>query len=100
MQNKVEVFCEKYNLKSDASIRSLDLVSEVRELCKEVIKGSDYGTKDFKKTDNLALEIGDTLFSLCALCNELDIDMDEALNKVLDKYENRFKNKGTISSSK
>ena len=65
---------------------------------KEVLKGNNYGNEKFSKTENLELEIGDGLFSLMCLANTLDINMEEALDKVLDKYNKRFEEKGSIGS--
>jgi NTP pyrophosphatase (non-canonical NTP hydrolase) len=37
--------------------------------------------------------MGDLLFSLIVLANSLNIDLNDALNLVLRKYEKRFKKK-------
>jgi len=97
-QEFIKKFCIKYNLNSDEKISYMDLVTEIGELGKELIKGTDYGNKDFEKTNNLESEIGDTIFSLICLCNRLDIDMDKALDNVIQKYINRFAKKGDIGS--
>ena len=66
------------------------LVEEVGELSREL--NHRYGSK-LKRPDeaeqDLALEIGDILFVLIALSNEQGIDLDEALTRVLRKYELR-----------
>ncbi len=98
MQNKVKEIIEVYNLKCGYQIRYTDLVSEVGELGKELIKGSDYGSKKYSNTSNLELEIGDCLFSLFALCEELGIKGEDALDQVINKYSKRFEEKGKISS--
>ena len=94
----VSNFIIKHQLQADASIRYMDLVSEVGELGKEIIKSTNYGKKDFSMTAQMADELGDCLFSLFALCHELNIDAQEALNHSLFKYEQRFAYKGDISS--
>ena len=58
-QELIKEFCHKYNLYLDKKISYMDLVTEIGELGKEIIKGTDYGTKQFEKTDNLESEIGD-----------------------------------------
>ena len=97
-QKSIKEFCSKYNLYSDEKISYMDLVTEIGELGKEIIKGTDYGIKQFDKTDNLESEIGDSIFSLICLCNRLDIDMKKALDSVIQKYTNRFEKKGDIGS--
>lgn len=98
MQEKVNELIKKYNLESSIEIRYIDLVSEVGELGKEILKGNDYGNKEFVATDNLESEIGDTLFSLICVANGLNIDLNLALENVLEKYEDRFSTKGNIGS--
>ena len=98
VQNKVDMLVEKYNLSGSAEIKYIDFTSEVGELGKEILNGSDYGAKEFVATDNLELELGDTFFSLIQIANELGIDLNAALNKVLEKYESRFNDKGNIGS--
>lgn len=98
MQEKVNELIKKYNLESSTEIRYIDLVSEVGELGKEILKGNDYGNKEFVATDNLESEIGDTLFSLICVANGFNIDLNLALENVLEKYEDRFSTKGNIGS--
>lgn len=98
LQKKIELFSKEYNLEGSIDIRFLDLTSEVGELSKEIIKGSNYGSKKFKKTENLESEIGDVFFSLIMLSNKLNVDLEEALNISLKKYKDRFSKKKSISS--
>ena len=98
MQEKVEEAVKKYNLSGDASVKYIDLTSEIGELGKEILKGNDYGMKEFEKTEDTAMELGDVLFSLICVANELDIDMDGALDAVLIKYARRFEEKSSIGS--
>ncbi len=98
IQEKVKKFCKEKNLESTLEIRMLNLVSEVGELSKEVIKGTNYGKKDFKITENTESEIGDVFFVLITLANDLNIDLEKALEKVLEKYQKRFEVKKEIGS--
>lgn len=100
VQEKVRELVKKFNLEASNEIRCIDLVSEVGELGKEILKGNDYGKKEFFKTENLESEIGDTLFSLVCLANNMDIDLGNALNGVIKKYNNRFSEKGNIGSGR
>ena len=44
------------------------------------------------------MELGDVLYSIITIANVFEIDLDEALNKVLEKYEKRMV-KGSPSSN-
>lgn len=100
MQKSVTDFLHRFDLSCDAKIRYMDLVSEVGELGKELIKGCDYGKMEHVNTINVQDELGDCLFSLLALCYELGIDAKSALAESLTKYEGRFAYKGGIGSGK
>ena len=100
IQEKVDELIKKYNLESSVEIRFIDLISELGELGKEILKGNEYGKKDLSNTENLESEIGDTFFSLICVANGLNIDLQNALDNVLNKYENRFSNKGNIGSGR
>src|SRR5690348_17013687 len=66
------------------------LTEEVGELAREV--NHTYGEKP-KKADeeqgNIAAEMGDILFILASLANSLNIDLDEAFEQVMAKYQRR-----------
>lgn len=100
MQNIVKRFYEENNLSCSTSIRYIDLVSEVGELGKELIKITDYGKKQYTITETVLEEMGDCLFSILALCCEMNIESKHALNYALKKYEKRLNYKGDISSDK
>ena len=100
MQKTVNEMIKKYNLESSTEIKFIDFISEVGELGKELLKGNNYGKKEFVKTDNLQLEMGDVLFSFVCLANDLHIDLQEAFDKVVEKYHARFLTKGNIGSEK
>jgi NTP pyrophosphatase (non-canonical NTP hydrolase) len=66
------------------------LVEEVGELAREL--NHRYGAKTKKAGEpeqDLALEMADVLFVLLALANEQGIDLDEALQRTLEKYRVR-----------
>ena len=98
MKKMVAEFIEEYHLDCGEKIRYMDLVSEVGELGKEIIKGCNYGKQEYTNTPNIESELGDCLFSLLALCHEMGIDADNALNTALTKYKKRFNSKGEIGS--
>lgn len=77
--------------------RVLDTMSELGEVAKEVLKMSDYGRKPAEYREELKSELGDVLYSLITIANTFDIDLEDALQKVLKKYEQRLK-KGSAGS--
>ena len=98
MQKLVADFINEYGLQSDIETRYIDLISEVGELGKEILKSTNYGKQDFCTNEKIANELGDCFFSLFALCHELKIDSKEALNNALLKYKTRFLQKGEVGS--
>ena len=98
IQKKVKLFCEKNELNSPIEHRVLDTMSELGEVAKEILKMSNYGKHPVKYNNNLKMELGDVLFSIITIANVFEIDLDEALNKVLEKYEKRMV-KGSPSSN-
>lgn len=97
IQKKVKLFCEKNELNSPIEHRVLDTMSELGEVAKEILKMSNYGDRPIKYNDNLKMELGDLLYSIITIANVFDIDLDEALNEVIRKYEQRML-KGSPSS--
>lgn len=100
IQEVVESFTESKGMNSNVNVRIIDLVSEVGELSKEVLKGTAYGNKVFSKTEEWNSEVGDVLFSLICLANETNTNLEECLNQVLNKYEKRFNSKGDLGSGR
>jgi len=99
LQERVFSFTEENNLNTNQEIRALDLVSEIGELSKEIIKSTDYGKKEKVITENTKSEMGDVLFSLIILANSNNIDLEEALLLVLEKYNSRLKKGGAGSEN-
>lgn len=96
-QDSVRKFIEDKNINSSVGVRIIDLASEVGELSKEFLKGADYGKKEFEKTEEWDLEIGDVLFSLICIANQTQTDLESCLKHILEKYEKRFYEKGDLS---
>ena len=99
MQARIREFCKKNNLQSPPEHLVLDLMSELGEVSKEVLKMSDYGRKPIKSSnkEEIESELGDALYSLITISNYFDVDLEKALDKVLEKYEKRLK-KGSAGS--
>ena len=100
LQKKVNKFVENRDIKTGVETRLLDLISEIGEISKEVLKGNHYGEKEFKKTDEWNEELGDVFFSLICIANSTEINLEESLKTVIEKYEKRIEKKGKISSGK
>jgi NTP pyrophosphatase (non-canonical NTP hydrolase) len=66
------------------------LAEEVGELAREI--NHSYGHKPKKKEEpvgEIALEVADIIFVLLCLCNSLRIDLGDAFERVMQKYEVR-----------
>ena len=95
---KVYDAVQQFQLNCGYEARYIDLVSEIGELGKELLKGSDYHKSSLNITANTAEEMGDCLFSIIALCQELSINPESALDLALEKYKQRFVVKQGIGS--
>lgn len=92
-QQDVAEFIETHDLRAPPAYRTLDLAAEVGEIAAAVAKSTEYGAAE----ESVALpedEVGDALFALLALANELDIDAGAALDTALSKYEGRIESNG------
>ncbi|MFC6332257.1 nucleotide pyrophosphohydrolase [Paenibacillus septentrionalis] len=72
------------------------LAEEVGELAREV--NHAYGEKPKKPDEaenSIELELGDILFILNCFANSLNIDLTEAHDKVMDKFNTRDANRWT-----
>lgn len=97
IQEKVKEFCEKNNMEHEIEYRVLDLVSEIGEVAKEILKMTDYGKKSMEFREEIKLELGDAFYSLITIANYFNINLEEALNLVLEKYKKRLE-KGSAGS--
>ena len=77
-QAVVAEFVHAHGLETDGWVRFLDLVSELGELSKELLKVSDYGKLPLTATDAMKDELGDCMFSLLCLCGVLELDAKDA----------------------
>lgn len=88
-QDRVSDFLDAHDLHAPPTYRLLDLVSELGELAKDANTSTGYGAEPAE----LAVsedELGDALFALLALCDELGVDAGRALETALRKYERRL----------
>ncbi|MFZ6026748.1 MAG: MazG nucleotide pyrophosphohydrolase domain-containing protein [Chloroflexota bacterium] len=99
-QQQVAVFVQQNQLEIPLDRRLLDLVSEVGELAKESLSGSLYGRQRFVPGAGWADEIGDVLFALICLANTSGVDLEDALQDALNKYQARLSSTRQIGSGR
>lgn len=74
----------------------LRLTEEVGELAREV--NHSYGQKPKKASEpegDLALEMADILFIIVCMANSLNINLEEAFDRMMEKYRLRDSNRWT-----
>jgi len=97
-QEEVSIFMSQYDLDIKPEYRALDVAAEMGEVASQMLADSGYGNHTIKGTKDLEDEIGDLYFSLIALANRLNIDLDMALEDALEKYERRIEQGSDPSS--
>lgn len=99
-QARVGLFVATHDIDTPVEARLLDLVSEVGELAKEVLKGSAYGRTPFAPPEGWDGELADALFALLCLANSTGVDLDAALAAALAKYADRLAARGDAGSGR
>lgn len=99
-QQAVGSFVVEHGLEAPVATRALDLVSEVGEVAKEVLKGTDYGRRDFQSPADWSDELADCFFSLACLANSTGVNLESALARALEKYRQRLSQKGDAGSGR
>ena len=97
LQNKVGKFTKGNGLESPIEHQVLDIMSELGEVAKDILEMSDYGRKEFEYREEIKQELGDVLYCLIKIANYFDVDLEDALKIVLEKYEKRLE-KGSAGS--
>jgi NTP pyrophosphatase (non-canonical NTP hydrolase) len=97
-QTRSRAFLAQHGLSHTPHIHTLDLVSEVGELAKALLEDCEYGESPSHSTPVLEEELGDVFFSLIALAESLNVDLEAALEQALAKYEARLAEKGHCGS--
>ena len=59
---------------------------------------SNYGIKKIEFRAEMKNELGDVFYSLITVANSVNIDLEEALNTAIKKYEKRLKTTGSAGS--
>jgi NTP pyrophosphatase (non-canonical NTP hydrolase) len=95
MQQEIDAWCRQWDPPYWPPLANLArLTEEVGELAREL--NHRYGPKQKKPTEDtadLALELGDILFVVGALANQLGIDLEAGFKGVMDKYRQRDANR-------
>ena len=99
LQKTIGSFSREHGLDSAPEYRILDLISEIGEVAKEMLKMTGYGKRPARFREEMRMELGDALYSLVTVANSLDIDLEDALKKVLAKYERRLAKGGPGSEN-
>jgi len=99
-QKEVAEFTTSLQLEAPVEARVLDLVAEVGELAKELLKAGQYGRQPFQPAEAWSDELGDVFFSLICLANSTGVNLEEALAGALDKYRRRMAAKGEVGSGR
>lgn len=97
-QDRVRDFIADHDLGGDASSWVHDLQSELGEVSKEILRASDYGSREPAFDGAIRDELGDIYFSLLGLAAALDIDLSAALDDALEKYAARMDETGSPGS--
>ncbi|MFZ5391003.1 MAG: MazG nucleotide pyrophosphohydrolase domain-containing protein [Patescibacteria group bacterium] len=90
LQKEIKNFCQANGLIRPVEYQLLDMVSELGEVAKEILKSSDYGQKPVEYQEELKQELGDVLYSLITVANSLDIDLEQAVKAAMAKYQTRL----------
>ncbi|GAE29040.1 nucleotide pyrophosphohydrolase [Halalkalibacter hemicellulosilyticus] len=97
MQNEVDQFIGQFKEGYFSPLAMLArMTEEVGELAREV--NHYYGEKPKKETEDeksLEQELGDLMFVLICFANSLHIDLDEAFDLVMKKFQERDQNRWT-----
>jgi NTP pyrophosphatase (non-canonical NTP hydrolase) len=97
-QKSCRAFLARHGLGHAPQIHTLDLVSEIGEVAKALLENCEYGKSPPGPSLELEEELGDAFFSMIALAESLDVDLETALDKALNKYETRMAERGSAGS--
>ena len=93
-QERVAEFIDRYSLEAPVDARLLDLTSESGELAREYLKETSYGQKEFHPAPEWVQEIGDVYFALLCVAIKSDVNLEQALEDALERYEARVHEHG------
>jgi len=95
MQKVVDDYIGQFKTGYFSPLAMMARVSEeVGELAREV--NHHYGEKQKKETEDekeIAEELADVLFVVITMANAMDVDLTEAFERTMDKFQTRDKNR-------
>ncbi|HEY8490130.1 MAG TPA: MazG nucleotide pyrophosphohydrolase domain-containing protein [Dehalococcoidia bacterium] len=99
-QARVWAFQQRHGLGLQPELAALDLLAELGEVAKELLKRTGYGIHPPLPGGDADLreELGDLTYALLALANALEVDLDGALLQAMAKYEARILKSGDPGS--
>lgn len=97
-QKRVAQKLRDYNMSTDAYVRLVDCMAEIGEVSHDLLRETDFGRTQINDTSRLHNELGDVYFALLALADACHVDLEAALDDVIEKYHNRFSTHGTPGS--
>ena len=98
LQQMVAEFSERTGTRLELPYRALDLCSETGELAQEILRDTGYGKQAITRvSDKAVAELGDSVFSLLSMANEMDVDIEEALAAAIERYGKRLERDGQLS---
>lgn len=97
-QEKVREFTKTHNLAPTPAVALIDLLSELGEVAKDVLKSSDYSADLSCRKPQTWDELGDVFYSLLTLAIALNYDLDRGLDIALSKYRDRILETGSPGS--
>lgn len=95
MQKEVDDFISQFKVGYFSPLALMArMTEETGELAREI--NHYYGEKQKKEAEDeksLTEEMGDVLYVLITMANSLDIDLEEAFDRVMKKFNSRDKNR-------
>lgn len=84
-------FIAKHHLETQPAFSLLDIMSELGEVAKELLKGTDYGRRPGDAdAARMREEIGDLMFAVAYLSTLYDVDPEAAMWDSVRKFERRL----------
>ncbi len=74
--------------------RTVKLTEELGELCEEVLSHNSFQRKeklDLHQKENLPEEFADVIITTLLLAKAMEVDIEKALEKKIEKINNRYK---------
>jgi NTP pyrophosphatase (non-canonical NTP hydrolase) len=99
-QDQVAEFVAEYDLETGVEARLLDLLSELGEVAKEILKGSQYGKAEFVPAPDWEEELADAFFSLICIANTTGVNLESTSDQVLQKNQARLDERGEAGSGR